>query len=46
MQHVVLHGTVDCCADHQLAELLAGSTPGVNAVDNELSLLIYGTVIR
>ena len=43
---VVLHGSVKCWRDHELAGRAAASTPGVARVDNALALFIRATVAR
>jgi osmotically-inducible protein OsmY len=41
---VALHGLVNCWTAHQVAERAAAATPGVAAVDNELTLSVRGTL--
>ncbi|MGH7615948.1 MAG: BON domain-containing protein [Gemmatimonadaceae bacterium] len=41
---VILQGTVRSWAEHQDAARAARETPGVAAVDNQLALLVKGTV--
>jgi osmotically-inducible protein OsmY len=41
---VTLHGTVRSWTEHQDAGRAAAETPGVASVDNELALLVKGTI--
>ena len=43
---VALCGTVRTWAEHERAGRIAIATPGVHAVDNQLALMVNGTVAR